>query len=158
MAVFMLVAAAGVGLLTGTPKIVLMVVGFGAAVDWIANFALIEVFPGWHTAVGLGWVMVAFAVIAILAIGFVARWLPETGLWWLLAVGSRRGYRPNSATRCVQKAGKSSGLRGRRHSQTLPSTNRMILLGSRFRSQARRRRVRTRRQQERRAPRAVPAG
>ena len=50
----------------------------GASVDWIANFALIEVFPAWHNAIGLGWVMVCFAVIAVLAMGFVYRWLPET--------------------------------------------------------------------------------
>jgi len=49
----------------------------GAAVDWIANFAVIEVFPAWHNAIGLGWVMVRFAVIAVLGLGFVARWLPE---------------------------------------------------------------------------------
>ncbi len=112
MAVFMLVAAAGIGFLTDTPKIVLVMVGFsffitsfaigvggtgwliqgevfptavrgraaaiGASVDWIANFAIIEVFPAWHKAIGLGWVMVSFAGIAVLAIVFVARWLPET--------------------------------------------------------------------------------
>jgi MFS family permease len=112
MAVFILVAAAGVGFLTGVPKTVLVMVGFsffitsfaigvggtgwliqgevfptavrgraaaiGASVDWIANFALIEVFPAWHNAIGLGWVMVCFAVITVLAIGFVYRWLPET--------------------------------------------------------------------------------
>jgi sugar porter (SP) family MFS transporter len=112
MAVFMLVAAAGVGFLTDVPKTVLVMVGFsffitsfaigvggtgwliqgevfptavrgraaaiGASVDWIANFAIIEVFPTWHNAIGLGWVMVSFAVIAVVAIGFVARWLPET--------------------------------------------------------------------------------
>jgi hypothetical protein len=112
MAVFILVAAAGVGFLTGVPKTVLVMVGFsffitsfaigvggtgwliqgevfptavrgraaaiGASIDWIANFALIEVFPAWHNAIGLGWVMVCFAVIAVLAIGFVYRWLPET--------------------------------------------------------------------------------
>jgi SP family arabinose:H+ symporter-like MFS transporter len=50
----------------------------GASVDWVANFALIEVFPVWHNAIGLGWVMVCFAVIAVLAMGFVYRWLPET--------------------------------------------------------------------------------
>ena len=50
----------------------------GASVDWVANFAVIEVFPAWHNAIGLGWVMVCFAVIAVVAIGFVARWLPET--------------------------------------------------------------------------------
>jgi SP family arabinose:H+ symporter-like MFS transporter len=112
MAVFMLVAAAGVGFLTGAPKTVIVMVGFsffitsfaigvggtgwliqgevfptavrgraaaiGASVDWIANFALIEVFPAWHKAVGLGWVMVSFAAIAVLAIVFIYRWLPET--------------------------------------------------------------------------------
>ncbi len=112
MAVFILVAAAGVGFLTGVPKTVLVMVGFsffitsfaigvggtgwliqgevfptavrgraaaiGASVDWIANFALIEVFPAWHNAIGLGWVMVCFAVISVLAIGFISRWLPET--------------------------------------------------------------------------------
>jgi MFS family permease len=112
MAVFILVAAVGVGFLTGVPETVLVMVGFsffitsfaigvggtgwliqgevfptavrgraaaiGASVDWIANFALIEVFPAWHNAIGLGWVMVCFAVIAVLAIGFVYRWLPET--------------------------------------------------------------------------------
>jgi SP family arabinose:H+ symporter-like MFS transporter len=50
----------------------------GASVDWIANFALVEVFPAWHKAIGLGWVMVSFAVIAVLAMVFVYRWLPET--------------------------------------------------------------------------------
>jgi MFS transporter, SP family, arabinose:H+ symporter len=49
-----------------------------AAVDWIANFAVIEVFPTWDKAIGLGWVMVSFAVIALLAMAFVARYLPET--------------------------------------------------------------------------------
>jgi len=113
MAVFILVAAAGVGfLMPGVPQSVLVMVGFsffitsfaigvggtgwliqgevfptavrgraaaiGASVDWIANFALIEVFPAWHNAIGLAWVMVCFAVIAVLAIGFVYRWLPET--------------------------------------------------------------------------------
>jgi MFS transporter, SP family, arabinose:H+ symporter len=50
----------------------------GATVDWLANFAVIEIFPAWHNAVGLGWVMVSFAVLAVLAIAFVARFLPET--------------------------------------------------------------------------------
>ena len=113
MAVFILVAAAGVKfLMPGVPQSVLVMVGFsffitsfaigvggtgwliqgevfptavrgraaaiGASVDWIANFALIEVFPAWHNAIGLAWVMVCFAVIAVLAMGFVSRWLPET--------------------------------------------------------------------------------
>ena len=112
MAVFMLVAAAGVGFLTGVPKTVLVMVGFsffitsfaigvggtgwliqgevfptavrgraaaiGATVDWLANFAVIEIFPAWQSGIGLGWVMVCFAVLAVLAIAFVARFLPET--------------------------------------------------------------------------------
>jgi MFS family permease len=49
-----------------------------ACVDWLANYALIEAFPAWHRAIGLGWVMVSFAVLCILAIGFVYRFLPET--------------------------------------------------------------------------------
>ena len=112
MAVFMLIAAAGVGFLTNTPKTVVVMVGFsffitsfaigvggtgwliqgevfptsvrgraasiGAAVDWVANFALIEVFPAWQNAWGLGWVMVSFAVLSVVAIGFVYKFLPET--------------------------------------------------------------------------------
>jgi sugar porter (SP) family MFS transporter len=113
MAVFILVAAAGVKfLMPSIPQSVLVMVGFsffitsfaigvggtgwliqgevfptavrgraaaiGASVDWIANFALIQVFPVWHNAIGLAWVMVCFAVIAVLAMGFVYRWLPET--------------------------------------------------------------------------------
>jgi hypothetical protein len=31
---------------------------YGAGVDWIANFALIEVFPVWQTGIGLGWIMI----------------------------------------------------------------------------------------------------
>ena len=49
----------------------------GAAVDWIANFALIEVFPLWMSGIGLGWVWPAsrYCVVAIL---FVCQFLPET--------------------------------------------------------------------------------
>jgi hypothetical protein len=49
-----------------------------AAVDWLANYALIEAFPAWHTSIGLGWVMVCFAVLCVVAIGFVYKFLPET--------------------------------------------------------------------------------
>jgi SP family arabinose:H+ symporter-like MFS transporter len=49
-----------------------------ASVDWLANFAIIQVFPVWKNAVGLGWVMVSFAVLAVAAIVFVFRFLPET--------------------------------------------------------------------------------
>ncbi|MDQ6772263.1 MAG: sugar porter family MFS transporter [Candidatus Dormibacteraeota bacterium] len=50
----------------------------GATVDWLANFALILVFPIAQKSIGLAGVMVAFAVLCILAILFVARFLPET--------------------------------------------------------------------------------
>jgi MFS transporter, SP family, arabinose:H+ symporter len=49
-----------------------------ACVDWLANYALIEAFPIWHNAIGLAWVMVCFAGLCVLAIGFVYRFLPET--------------------------------------------------------------------------------
>src|SRR6202046_4377218 len=59
-----------------------------ACVDWLANYALIEAFPAWHNAIGLGWVMVSFAVLCLVAIGFVYRFLPETkGLSVEQAVG-----------------------------------------------------------------------
>ena len=50
----------------------------GAAVDWLANYALIEAFPAWQNAWGLAAVMVSFAVLSVVAIGFVFKFLPET--------------------------------------------------------------------------------
>jgi sugar porter (SP) family MFS transporter len=50
----------------------------GATTDWLANFALVEVFPVWQAGIGLGWVMVCFAGLCVLAILFVSRFLPET--------------------------------------------------------------------------------
>jgi MFS transporter, SP family, arabinose:H+ symporter len=112
MTVFMLIAAAGVAFLTGTPKVVVVMVGFsffitsfaagvggtgwliqgevfptavrgraaalGASVDWLANFAVVEWFPTANKAFGLAWVMVSFAVLALVAVVFVYRFLPET--------------------------------------------------------------------------------
>jgi MFS transporter, SP family, arabinose:H+ symporter len=112
MAVFMVLAACAVALLTDIPKTVVVMVGFSffitsfaigvggtgwllqgevfptsvrgraaaiaAAVDWVANFALIEAFPAWQNAWGLAWVMVSFAVLSIVAIGFVYKFVPET--------------------------------------------------------------------------------
>ena len=112
MAVFAVVAAVGIGLLSGTPRIWVgmaglslfiasFAVGVGgtgwliqgemfptavrgqaasvaATVDWLANYALIEAFPASQRAIGLGWVMVCFAGLCLLAIAFVARYLPET--------------------------------------------------------------------------------
>ena len=49
-----------------------------AMVDWIANFALIEVFPSWESGVGLAWVLVSFAALCVVAVLFVRTWLPET--------------------------------------------------------------------------------
>ncbi|HTT51126.1 MAG TPA: sugar porter family MFS transporter [Streptosporangiaceae bacterium] len=50
----------------------------GATVDWLANFALVEVFPVWQSGIGLGWVLICFAGLCVLAIGFVYRFVPET--------------------------------------------------------------------------------
>ncbi len=49
-----------------------------ASVDWVANYALVQVFPTWQQGIGLGWIMVCFAAIAVIAIAFVYRYLPET--------------------------------------------------------------------------------
>jgi MFS transporter, SP family, arabinose:H+ symporter len=49
-----------------------------ACVDWVANFALIEVFPTWQTGIGLGWIMVCFAGLCVMAVAFVYWFLPET--------------------------------------------------------------------------------
>jgi sugar porter (SP) family MFS transporter len=50
----------------------------GATTDWIANFALIEVFPTWNSGIGLDWVLVCFAGLCVMAIVFIYRYLPET--------------------------------------------------------------------------------
>ncbi|HEX3336234.1 MAG TPA: sugar porter family MFS transporter [Jatrophihabitans sp.] len=50
----------------------------GATVDWLANFALIEIFPATQRAIGLGWVLVCFAALCVVAIAFVLRYVPET--------------------------------------------------------------------------------
>ena len=107
-----LIAALGVGLLSGMPRIVITMVGldafiasfaigvggtgwliqgeyfptvvrgqaaaFGATVDWLANYALIEAFPAWQRGIGLAWVLVCFSALCVLAILFVARFVPET--------------------------------------------------------------------------------
>jgi MFS family permease len=112
MALFAIVAAIGIGALSGTPRIVVGMIGLsffiasfaigvggtgwliqgemfptsvrgraasiGATVDWLANYALIEAFPAWQRSIGLSWVLVCFAALCVLAIGFVARFLPET--------------------------------------------------------------------------------
>jgi MFS transporter, SP family, arabinose:H+ symporter len=50
----------------------------GAAVDWVANYALIEAFPASQRAIGLGWVLICFAALCVVAIVFVMRYVPET--------------------------------------------------------------------------------
>jgi len=50
----------------------------GAGVDWLANFVVIVAFPVLATAMGLPWVMVLLAGLAVVAVAFVARFLPET--------------------------------------------------------------------------------
>ncbi|WP_063784961.1 sugar porter family MFS transporter [Streptomyces sp. TP-A0356] len=49
-----------------------------ATADWLANFALIEVFPSWQGVIGLSGVLVCFAGLCLLAIVFVYVFLPET--------------------------------------------------------------------------------
>lgn len=49
-----------------------------AFVDWIANFAIIELFPLMDEHIGLPAVMLIFAVLSVLAVLFVSRWMPET--------------------------------------------------------------------------------
>ena len=112
MALFALLAAAGLTYFTGTARIVVVMIGLaafiasfaigvggtgwllqgevfptevrgraastGATVDWLANFALVEVFPVWQSGIGLGWVLVCFAALCVIAIGFVYRFVPET--------------------------------------------------------------------------------
>jgi sugar porter (SP) family MFS transporter len=112
MAVSAIVAAIGIGLMDGTPRIIVAMIGldlfiasfavgvggtgwliqgeyfptairgqaaaYGATVDWLANYALIEAFPASQRAIGLGWVLVCFAALCVVAILFVARWMPET--------------------------------------------------------------------------------
>jgi MFS family permease len=49
-----------------------------ATVDWIANVAIIEVFPTLESGIGLAWVLVIFAALSATAVVFVMRYLPET--------------------------------------------------------------------------------
>jgi sugar porter (SP) family MFS transporter len=112
MILFALVAALGLAFLSGTLRLVVIMIGldffiasfavgvggtgwtlqgevfptavrgqaaaFAAMIDWLANFALIEVFPVWQNAISLAGVMVCFAALALAAIAFVFWFLPET--------------------------------------------------------------------------------
>lgn len=112
MAVFALVAAAGLAFFSGDAAIVVVMIGLclfiasfavgvggtgwviqgetfptevrgraaaiSATVNWVSNFALIQVFPMAQAGIGLGWVLVCFAGLCVCAIVFVKRSLPET--------------------------------------------------------------------------------
>jgi len=112
MGVSALIAAVGIGLMSGVPQIVVAMIGLdmfiaafavgvggtgwliqgeyfptavrgqaaaiGATVDWLANFALIETFPAWQRSIGLGWVLVCFAALCLMAIMFLMVFMPET--------------------------------------------------------------------------------
>jgi MFS transporter, SP family, arabinose:H+ symporter len=49
-----------------------------ASVDWVANFVIVQWFPTLNAKFGLPSVMILFAVLAVIAIAFVARFLPES--------------------------------------------------------------------------------
>ncbi len=49
-----------------------------ACVNWLSNFLIVQFFPAWHSAIGLAWVMVCLAALAVGGALFVARYLPET--------------------------------------------------------------------------------
>lgn len=49
-----------------------------AFINWLANFSIIELFPVLKHALGLPGVMGIFAVLSVLAVVFVSRWMPET--------------------------------------------------------------------------------
>ena len=112
MITFALVSALGLALLSGTARLVVIMIvldffiasfaigvggtgwtlqgevfptavrgqaaAFCAMIDWLANFALTEVFPVWQNAISLGGVMVCFAALALAALAFVYWFLPET--------------------------------------------------------------------------------
>ncbi|GAB3608312.1 MULTISPECIES: MFS transporter [Humibacter] len=52
--------------------------GIGAAVDWLANYGLVLVFPIMQVGMGLGWTMIVFAALCVIGIFFVYFFLPET--------------------------------------------------------------------------------
>jgi sugar porter (SP) family MFS transporter len=112
MAVAAVIAAIGIGMLSGVPRLTVAMIGLdmfiaafaigvggtgwliqgeyfptavrgqaaaiAAAVDWLANYALIEAFPAWERSIGLAWVLVCFAALCAVAIMFVMLFVPET--------------------------------------------------------------------------------
>jgi MFS family permease len=80
----------------------------GATVDWLANYALIEAFPAWQRSIGLGWVMICFAALSVLAVVFVLMFVPET-----------KGMSVEEITEMFeQKAGSTGGGRSERSTAT----------------------------------------
>lgn len=111
MGISAIVAAVGIGMMHGIPKLAVTMIGLdgfiaafaigvggtgwliqgeyfptvvrgqaaaiGAAVDWVANYALIEAFPAWERNIGLAWV-VLFAALCAAALVFVLMFVPET--------------------------------------------------------------------------------
>ncbi|MCL4493942.1 MAG: sugar porter family MFS transporter [Firmicutes bacterium] len=49
-----------------------------AFIDWTANFVIVEAFPVLQKGIGLTGVMLLFAILSVLAVGFISRWMPET--------------------------------------------------------------------------------
>jgi SP family arabinose:H+ symporter-like MFS transporter len=49
-----------------------------ASINWMANFVIVQWFPTLESNFGLAWVMVLFAVLSVMAVAFVAKFLPET--------------------------------------------------------------------------------
>lgn len=133
MAASAVVTAAGLGLMTGLGRIIVVMIGMdafiaafavgvggtgwliqgevfptavrgqaaaiGATVDWLANFALIEVFPTWQTSIGLDWVMICFAGLCLMAVLFVSRFLPET-----------KGHSVEEITRMFEREAAGAGV------------------------------------------------
>jgi MFS transporter, SP family, arabinose:H+ symporter len=86
MAVPAVLAGAGLMVLTWLPEIIVVMVARNA---FVASFAIGvggsgwllqgEVFPVWQTGIGLGWIMICFAVTCLLIIAFIHPDLPAGG-------------------------------------------------------------------------------
>jgi sugar porter (SP) family MFS transporter len=79
---------------------------FCAMIDWLANFALIEVFPVWQNAISLAGVLVCFAGLCLAAIAFVYWFLPETkglSVEEIIRVFERQQKNPLSSAPTVQE-------------------------------------------------------
>src|SRR5699024_4403103 len=62
----------------GVQTCALPISAIAAAVNWLANYLLVLLFPVLQTALGLSWVMIIFAVLCLGVALFVHRFLPET--------------------------------------------------------------------------------